>query len=439
MKINYNMSAIIANDKLAKTDTALSTSIEKLSSGYKINHAKDSPSGIAIAKKMHDQIRGLNRAAQNASDGISVIETAEGTLSEVQDMLQRMNELAIKGSTGTLSDSDRQTLQDEVDQLRDEIDRIAGSTEFNGNVLLDGTFDLKGYTSNPDVKVESYSDQAKIGNYYIEGITVKEIEKVDADGNPIDENGLPVYEQKLDENGEPVLDANGKPVMNQISEPVMIKTLDTTNVIFKPVDGSGNPVQITLPSGKQVDALDIVNPKCIVAEDGYTLTVTGDNQFSMTLTFDISDKDAVPPNNTIDPANIELTGIGAMTMQIGANEGQTLDIRIPTVSSKTLGIHQVDVTKKEDARLSINRISNALDTISSIRSRLGAYQNRLESSVSSLDVTEENMTSAYSRIMDVNMAEEMTEYTKNQVLVQAGTSMLAQANERPSQVLQLLQ
>ena len=431
MKINYNMSAIIANDKLAKTDTALSTSIEKLSSGYKINHAKDSPSGIAIAKKMHDQIRGLNRAAQNASDGISVIETAEGTLSEVQDMLQRMNELAIKGSTGTLSDSDRQTLQDEVDQLRDEIDRIAGSTEFNGNVLLDGTFDLKGYTSNPDVKVESYSDQARIGNYYIEGITVTEIEKVDADGNPIDENGLPVYEQKLDENGEPVLDANGKPVMNQISEPVKIKTLDTTNAVFKPAGG-----KIRLASGKEVEPLDIVNPKCTVAEDGYTLTVTGDNQFSMTLTFDISKKNV---GDKIDSANIELTGIGAMTMQIGANEGQTLDIRIPTVSSKTLGIHQVDVTRKEDARLSINRISNALDTISSIRSRLGAYQNRLESSVSSLDVTEENMTSAYSRIMDVNMAEEMTEYTKNQVLVQAGTSMLAQANERPSQVLQLLQ
>lgn len=430
------MSAIIANDTLAKTDTALSTSIEKLSSGYKINHAKDSPSGIAIAKKMHDQIRGLNRAAQNASDGISVIETAEGTLAEVQDMLQRMNELAIKGSTGTLSDSDRQTLQDEVDQLRDEIDRIAGSTEFNGNVLLDGTFDLKGYTSNPDVKVESYSDEARIGNYYIGGITVTVVEKVDADGNPIDENGLPVYEQKLDENGEPVLDANGKPVMNQISEPVMIKTLDTTNAIFKPVDASGDPIQITLPSGKQVDALDIVNPKCTVAEDGYTLTVTGDNQFSMTLTFDISGKN---DGDTIASANIELTGIGAMTMQIGANEGQTLDIRIPTVSSKSLGIHQVDVTKREDARLSINRISNALDTISSIRSRLGAYQNRLESSVSSLDVTEENMTSAYSRIMDVNMAEEMTEYTKNQVLVQAGTSMLAQANERPSQVLQLLQ
>ncbi|MDD6810836.1 MAG: flagellin, partial [Lachnospiraceae bacterium] len=300
----------------------------------------------------------------------------------------------------------------------------------------DGTFDLKGYTSNPDVKVESYSDEARIGNYYIGGITVTVVEKVDADGNPIDENGLPVYEQKLDENGEPVLDANGKPVMNQISEPVMIKTLDTTNAIFKPVDASGDPIQITLPSGKQVDALDIVNPKCTVAEDGYTLTVTGDNQFSMTLTFDISGKN---DGDTIASANIELTGIGAMTMQIGANEGQTLDIRIPTVSSKSLGIHQVDVTKREDARLSINRISNALDTISSIRSRLGAYQNRLESSVSSLDVTEENMTSAYSRIMDVNMAEEMTEYTKNQVLVQAGTSMLAQANERPSQVLQLLQ
>lgn len=431
MKINYNMSAITANDKLAKTDSALSKSIERLSSGYKINHAKDSPSGIAIAKKMHDQIRGLNRAAQNASDGISVIETAEGTLSEVQDMLQRMNELAIKGSTGTLSDSDRQTLQDEVDQLRDEIDRIAGSTEFNGNVLLDGTFDLKGYTSNPDVRVESYSDEARIGNYYIEGITVTEREKVDADGNPIDVNGQPVYEPKLDADGNPVLGLDGKPEMNQVSTPVMIKTLDTSGVKVKPDIG-----KITLASGKKVDAMEIKNPKYTVAEDGYTLTITGDDQFSMTLTFDISQKTKGDP---IGSANIELTGIGAMTMQIGAKEGQTLDIRIPTVSSKTLGIHQVDVTKREDARLSIRRISNAVDTISAIRSRLGAYQNRLESSVSSLDVTEENMTAAYSRIMDVNMAEEMTEYTKNQVLVQAGTSMLAQANERPSQVLQLLQ
>ena len=137
--------------------------------------------------------------------------------------------------------------------------------------------------------------------------------------------------------------------------------------------------------------------------------------------------------------NVDLTGYGAMTMQIGANEGQTLDIRIPKVSSRSLDIDDLDVMSQDSARESINKVATAIDEVSAIRSRLGAYQNRLEHSISSLDITEENMTAAYSRIMDVNMAEEMTQYTQQQVLTQAGTSILAQANERPSQILQLLQ
>ena len=393
MKINFNLSAVLANDNLRKSDDALSTSIEKLSSGYKINHAKDNPSGIAIAKKMNAQIRGLNTASQSASDGVSVIETAEGALSEVHDMLQRLNELSIKAANGTMSTKDRATVQEEVDALRDEITRIAETTEFNGSTLLDGTFDLKGFAeeSTKDatfdtsaVVVESYSDEAKLGFYEL---TVET--DVDAD------------------TGE----------------------LYVKNVTINTTDSS------TEVHGKTVDLQTVENQiVAIDADDRKTVTIEADDGFSLTLCFDLDKMTA--GSGTF---NIDLTGIGAMTMQIGANEGQTLDIRIPTVSAKSLGIEDLDVMTQDDALKSIDKVSNAIDQISSIRSRLGAYQNRLEHSISSLDITEENMTAAYSRIMDVDMAEEYTQYTQQQVLTQAGTSILAQANERPSQVLQLLQ
>ena len=180
MKINFNMSAIISMDNLSKTENSLSSSIERLSSGFKINHAKDSPSGIAIAKKMHAQIRGLSKASQNASDGVSVIETAEGAMTEIHNMLQRMNQLTVKSANGTLSESERASIQEEVDALTEEIERITRTTEFNGSTLLDGTFDLKGYVEvsqntvpgMPDanlsaIKVESYSDGAKAGIYEV--------------------------------------------------------------------------------------------------------------------------------------------------------------------------------------------------------------------------------------------------------------------------------
>ena len=392
MKINFNMSAIFANDNLEKSDNALSTSIEKLSSGYKINHAKDNPSGVAISKRMHAQIRGLSAATQNASDGISVIETAEGTMTEIHDMLQRLSELSIKAANSTMSDKDRVSVQEEVDKLQQEIDRITSSTEFNGNVLLDGTFDVKGFveksTKNATfntsaVKVESYAQEAKTG----------------------------IYELKL----ETDVDANGDAYIKSIT-----------------ISTAGGQTKV---HGRDVDLRTVGNQKMEVGEDGHTVKITADNNFSLTLDIDLK-KLTNPATGTF---NVDLTGIGPMTTQIGANEGQTLDILIPKVSNKTLGIADLDVSTMSTATASIDRVSKAIDNLSSIRSKLGAYQNRLEHSISSLDITEENMTAAYSRIIDVDMAEEMTEYTKNQVLSQAGISVLAQANERPSQILQLLQ
>lgn len=405
MKINFNMSAVFANDNLRKTEGALSTSIERLSSGYKINHAKDNPAGIAIAKRMNAQIRGLSAASQSASDGISVIEIAEGTLTEVHDMLQRMNELSIKAANGTMSEGDRATVQEEINALRDEVTRIAETTEFNGSVLLNGTYDLKGYVEKSTstagvvstfdtsaVTVESYSDEAKLGFYEVT-VTAD----VDAASGEISISALEIN-----------------------------NTRDTAPV-----------------HGKTVDLQKVTNLVVPTEDDNGRITVTADNEFSLTLEFDMDKLKAAATaagaTQVTETFNVHLTGMGAMTMQIGANEGQTLDIRIPKVSARALDIDDLDVMTQDAALESIDKVATAIDAVSAIRSRLGAYQNRLEHSISSLDITEENMTAAYSRIMDVNMAEEMTQYTQQQVLNQAGTSILAQANERPSQILQLLQ
>ncbi len=399
MNINYNISSIIIGNNLANTDSALSKSIERLSSGYKINEAADSPSGIAMAKRMNAQLRGLSTASQSASDGISVIQTAEGALSEIQDMLQRLNELSVKAANGTMADSDRESVQEEVDALLEEIDRISESTEFNGSTLLNGNYDLRGYVEKSTsttidtsaITVESYSDEAKTGYYEVQITT------------------------SLNDEGETVIES--------------VEITDSENGTID--RGKVNGEDYT----EDVELENVSDQTMSVADDGTTVTITGADGFSLTLCID-TEALGVTNNATVI---VDLTGIGAMTLQIGANEGQTLDVIIPTVSTKTLGVNELDVSTADAATAAIEKVSDAINEVSSIRARLGAYENRLEHTVSNLDVQQENMTDAYSRIMDVDMAEEMTEYSTLQVLSQAGISVLAQANDRPSQVLQLLQ
>ena len=374
MRVNYNVSAMVANNSLTRSDNKLSKSIERLSSGLKINRAKDNASGLAIAKRMNAQLRGLSVANDNASDGVSVIETADGALGEVHSMLQRMNELAVKGANGTWSEADRATIEAEIIQLQDAIQEIADSTQFNGQTLLDGNFDLKGYTSDINVKVDYYSDEVTAKEYSINGLNVI----LDADGN----------------------------IASTITD-----------------------INATLALGSEFPAT------CKVSEvNGNTLTISDKDGFEMKLTI-LNNMDVAATGQL----KIDITGYGDMTVQIGANEGQVLDMRIPDVSLKNIGIEDLDFSSADGCSEAIEKIKNAINHVSSVRSRLGAYQNRLESTVDSLDVTYESMTAAYSRIMDVDMAKEMTEYSNLQVLTQAGTSVLAQANERPSQVLQLLQ
>ena len=364
MKINFNASAVIANNSLTRNDNRLQESLARLSSGLKLVNAKDNPSGLAMAKRMNAQIEGVNQATQNAGDGISIIEIADGTLAEIHDMLQRINELCVKASTGSITDEDREMVNDEVKQLKEEITRISSETEFNGQKILDGSFDLKGYTNDPNVKVNYYSDDVISGSYDI--------------------------------NLNITFAAEG--------------TIDT-------VDGFGGDL---FPADAEVTKID-----------GNIITFKGSQNFELQL--------RVTDPVTKNPITVDIVGFGAMDMQIGANEGQQLGIRIPKVSLENMGIANIDLSTQDGASDALGKMRDSVVYVSSVRSRLGAYQNRLEHTINSLDITNENMTAAYSRIMDTDMAEEMTEYTTLQVLSQASTSMLAQANERPSQVLQLLQ
>ncbi|MCM1161822.1 MAG: flagellin FliC3 [Roseburia sp.] len=375
MKVNYNLQAIIANKSLSTSENNLAVSSTRLSSGYKINDAKDNPSGIAIAKRMNAQLKGLDKALQNATDGISVVQTAEGALAEIQEMIQRMSELSIRAATGTMTEGDRELVMEEVSQLKSEIVRVAETTDFNGQNLLNGECDLRGYTNQAGAKVEYYSDDVQLGKYLL---TIT-----------------------------PAFDADGN-------------LTDATSVNFG-----------TATAGEEAHRFD---SSCITKVKGDTITIIDAMQNEVMISID---KDTFAGAGT--EMEIDLTGIGAMRFQIGANEGQVLPIRIPTISLKHMGIDTLDVSTAENAEKAIAQLSEANDYISAVRSRIGAYQNRLEHAQTNLEASSESVTSAYSSIMDVNMATEMTEYTKLQVLTQAGTSMLAQANERPQQILQLLQ
>ena len=384
MRINYNASAVVANKTLNNNDNLMSLSMQRLSSGLKINYAKDNPAGLAIANRMNAQIKGLGVGSSNTNDGISVVETADGALTEVTAVIQRINELAVKASTDTLTDDDRKIIQEEIDQLQKEIQRIAKDTEFNGQPLLDGTFDLKGYSSNTEVKVDYYTEDVDPGKYEI---------------NPA------IFDGK---------DGN-------------LSAAD----IAAGLTGTAFPDVTSLTGSAK--AIKDINGNLVRTE----VTIKGTGNYELQFTCD---------SGATGTTTLDLTGIGAMKIQTGANEGNELAIQIREISLNKMGIpndpndpERLDVSTQAGAEKGIVAAQNALAYVNSVRSKLGAYQNRLEHNAASVAVSEENMTASYSRIMDVDMAEEMTEYTTRQVLVQAGVSMLAQANERPQQVLQLLQ
>ncbi len=727
MRINHNISALKANNQLAKTNSLLDKSLEKLSSGYRINSAADDSAGLAISEKMRTQISGLDQASRNASDGISVIQTAEGALVEVEAMLQRMRELAVQSANGTYTTEDRIAIQSEIDQLNEEITRISETTEFNTMTLLDGNIDRKSYSNNSNVNLVSLSDTVGIGNYgvkilqdarqavvvgakteftgpttsakiselqagsiNINGETVKveagdtiaqvfekirnvcdnvsinvfaaaedakpsqtanldmagytsktlesgdrlvfaskeygsdqsvaifcdnadlcallgltskgvKVEGYDAKaeleiktanssfentatvsvkGNKVtvtDRNDFKmVFEVKPGTmkseftdsviNEDPALEASKSLPPNSITvgghgvtitqdarqavilgntitqAPTTVVTAGTITVTvgtmsydiiadgttdtiaslmaeIDAIDGAANTLNVyavandsapnattgTIVAGYESISLAkntrflmvstaygsnaAISIKCdnanlaadlglstvnvaakgydakadlVYPNDNVTVTTDGNNVIvkegvtttPRTLTASegpgtvFTDRTIIAADADATPSTVENKGVdvtvsvldaGPMDLQIGANEGQTMSVRIPRVTPETLGIDKVNIGTAAGAQKAIDLLDTAINTVSAIRSKLGAYQNRLEHSISNLDTTSENMTESLSRIEDVDMAEEMANYTQKNVLAQAGTSMLAQSNQRPQTILSLLQ
>ncbi len=564
MRVNFNVSSVIAQNALANNDTRLSNSTLRLSSGLKINKASDNAAGLAIARKMDAQIKSLMRANQNSNDGLSVVNTADGAMAEMHDILQRMNELAIQSANGTNSDDDRKQIQLEIDELVAELDRIAETTEFNAQSLLDGTFAYKGYSNTENVKVMSYTDGVASGTYVVgqieyyhyedntttytgEDKSIKNIEsessyevssaddvknaliKSDQLANYNDISGIKAFPDDslvTIEDDNIVIKAQGdfevKLAINDrdavttstysslpstavatttystytyrnVSVAVSTATTVRYNINLINVGGEKGVNAVSEDDYRSIAQsleeyfkdrnetnVEITNMTCDIDANGkasmkidYKCTDAAGNEVNQNMELvlhqeskninadpTISDGDkkeytmndylyqmkettkttfVVGGNTKDDCVKLNITGMGAMQIQVGANEGQILAIEIPNLSTLYMGVDNLNISTEDKATAAIDTIGKAINYLSGVRAKIGAYANRLEHIITNLDTTEENMTAAYSRIMDVDMATEMTEYSTVQVLVQASTSMLAQANERPQQVLQLLQ
>lgn len=474
MKINRNMSAVRANKQLLGTENRLSKSMKRLSSGYKINSAEDNPAGMAISNKMKAQIEALDQAKSNSSDAQNVMKIADGALGEVSSMLQRIRELAVQGASDTYSENDKKALQSEIDELTKEVDRISGDTEYNTKSLLDGSSDTRVYVRQKDAngnmtQVNSYitrinfSDNVSSDKYEL---TVNSLatqatgslasaKKPDAEGT-ISINGVSVaikadmtqdeYIQELQKaatTAGTTMQVNGDSISFLSNEYGSDSTVNITlSSSLKALagadyenadDGSGNMQLKSNGKDAVVTGGENLSDKTIRA-DGNRVYVVGNSGFSMDFLLS-SDMDMTAGSRDLQ---IDISDIGNMAVQIGANEGQEMKIRIPEVSSETLYLDTVDVTVKGGADKAMSTLDDAIEYVSGVRSRIGAFQNRLESAESSLSETSENMTGAYSNIMDTDMATEMTEYAAQNILDQAGISVLSQANDLPQQVLSLL-
>lgn len=464
MKINRNMSAVITNKQLLRTENKLSKSMERLSSGYKLNRAGDNPAGMAISNKMKAQIDALDQAESNASDGESVLRIADGALNEVSSILQRIRELSVQAANGTNSYSDRKSMQDEIDKLTEEVDRISSDTEYNTKTLLDGSSDVRVYSKQTErmdisdhvlagiyqftvdeaAEPASYDIPAPSGNtsgmIQINGVNVEYVQGMSEEsyyeqlrtaaekaGCVATRNDDGTYKIASKEMGS-------KQEMTIKFSKAMAEDfgIDTTDPEVKQVKDSdelyitrkGKDAKITLNTDDGFTATTTVNA------DGARIKITDIGGFSM---------DFMLKNNIPENVKIEVTDIGAMSIQIGANQYQDMDVRIPEVSSESLYLDKVDVTVVGGPENAMNTLDDAIAKLNDVRSRIGAFTNRLEYASNSLSETQEDMTNAYSGILDTDMAEEMTEYTQQSVLQQATVSVLAQANDLPEKVLSLLQ
>ena len=491
MVVQHNLQAMNANRMLNITTGSQSKSAEKLSSGYRINRAADDAAGLSISEKMRKQIRGLDQASTNAEDGVSAVQTAEGALTEVHSMLQRMNELAVQASNGTNSQTDRDAIQSEIDQLTTEIDRVAETTKFNETYLLKG--DADGATKTINLKAH---DAGLAGSLVDNGdgtakFTMKSIEAGDSVtiggksytiGSTADEiKALMVAKATIEYGG----------FSFKVNDAGELKAADGTSAVYvKTPDGSTNAtalakgVEFTTTAkfndkggtAKDNTEVSLANLQTLIT-DGAEVKINGKTYKAMTGAddgVDDNDSSVITKAHAYELAKAELLTANQIgdtennasvtdnadgtfdinvakakvaeklnfNLHVGSDADMTnkINVNIETMNSSYLGIKGLNVSDDTgvSATYAVDAIADALQKVSDQRSSLGAVQNRLEHTIANLDNVVENTTSAESRIRDVDMAEEMVEYSKNNILAQAGQSMLAQANQATQGVLSLL-
>ncbi len=495
MVVQHNLTAMNSNRMLGITQGTLSKSTEKLSSGYKVNRAADDAAGLAISEKMRKQIRGLTQASANAEDGISSVQTAEGALTEVHDMLQRMNELAVKAANGTNSEDDRSYIQDEIDQLTQEIDRVAETTKFNETYLLKGDTKNKdgmGYTysykavdaaSKADATVSfSAGDTASGLKATVAFATADGKDVTAADANnlakAIRDQGLTITTSTVNNAVAYSVSLNGSDAKSNFD---VVANADGTS--FKVVNAKGNEVAtVTITDGatdKTAGRSEIVTAYTATAayavgdvysfydKDGNAISANKLDQYftanvagatagsTATGTTQIFANAGAP--KVYDVLGKELSAQTRADMVMGTKDktadlhldfhvgadgtaNNKININIEAMSAKSLGVNglRVDGTNGTNATDSIETIAAAIKKVSTQRSALGAVQNRLEHTINNLDNIVENTTAAESQIRDTDMATEMVKYSNANILSQAGQSMLAQANQSNQGVLSLL-
>ena len=471
MKINRNMSAVIASNQLHRTENKLSVTMERLSTGLKLNSAEDNPAGMAISNKMKAQIDALDKASDNSTDAISVMEIADGALNEVTSIIQRMRELSVQAASGIYTYDDKSAIQSEIAQLRDEVDRVSSNTEFNTKSLLDGSSDTRVYTRKSvtaadgsvsqemtysDITRINISDEVDSKHYKVEVTAVAKQAHSSISGYPaggitedgtISINGVSAAikagtseEDYLAQVHDLVEQAGANMKVNGNSIDITSKKYGSASQLDISIsDELANALGYTTQGNGYTDAQTGTDAK-ITAGDGFThpivtsegnrVYISDDNGFKMDFMVDAS--------ADLAEYDIDVTDIGTMTIQIGANQYQEMDLRIPEVSAQSLYLDEIDVAVAGGADKALGTLDDALSQVNSVRSRIGAFQNRLEYANASLDETSENMTSAYSTLTDTDMATEMTEYAAQNILNQAGISVLSQANDLPQQVLSLL-
>ena len=430
MVVQHNLQAMNANRMLNITTGAQSKSAEKLSSGYRINRAADDAAGLSISEKMRKQIRGLDQASSNAEDGVSAVQTAEGALTEVHSMLQRMNELAVQSSNGTNSESDRAAIQAEVDQLVTEIDRVSTTTKFNETYLLKGTNDdgtvgkLTYTTANTNTGLTFDTE----GNNTITAGTKSTATAVAADKTGITEEAGGGAGTQVKTTYKTTAYTVGANTYTLVSDVVAGKDTNgdaystTLEDITKGLTAKETAATKTYYS--DLDSLFAAVKKDLSAGDIKSITSKkGGKELEISAFADL--------NSALD-----------VSLHVGADSSNDnkIELNVNQMSARFLGVNglKVDGDTTTNATNAIDTIAAAIQKVSDQRSSLGAVQNRLEHTIANLDNVVENTTSAESRIRDVDMAEEMVEYSKNNILAQAGQSMLAQANQATQGVLSLL-